>query len=129
MKKILSLMLTLSLIHTCSSLSAVYAKSLSESEARLAEKVKSGITRLGTGPEARVKLKLRDGRRLEGYVSQINEDSFVVMDSRTNTATTVLYPQVKQVKGNNLSSGVKFAIGVAVVVVLLLILFHGSHDF
>ena len=129
MKKLFSLLLILLLVHTPSYLSAVSAKSPSEKEARLTEKVKAGIARLGTGPEARIKLKLRDGRRVEGYISQINESAFVVMDTKTNTATTVSYPQVKQVKGNNLSSGVKFAIGAAVVVVLLLILFHGNHDF
>jgi VIT1/CCC1 family predicted Fe2+/Mn2+ transporter len=129
MKKLFSLLLILSLVHATSYLSVVSAKSSSEEEARLAEKVKSGIARLGTGTDARVKLKLRDGRKIEGYISQISDESFEVMNAKTNTATTVLYPQVKQVKGNNLSSGVKFAIGAAVVVVLLLILFHGNHDF
>jgi VIT1/CCC1 family predicted Fe2+/Mn2+ transporter len=128
MKKLFSLLLILLLVHATSYLSAASAKSPSKEEARLAEKVKSGIARLGIGTDARVKLKLRDGRRIEGYISQISEESFVVMNARTNAATTVLYPQVKQVKGNNLSSGVKFAIGAAVVVVLLLILFHGNHD-
>ena len=128
-KKLFSSLLILLLVHATSHLSVVSAKSPSEEGARLAEKVKVGITRLGAGPGARVRLKLRDGRRVEGYISQINEGSFVVIDTKANTATTVAYPQVKQVKGNNLSSGVKFAIGAAVVVVLLLILFHGSHDF
>src|SRR3982751_5643814 len=98
MKRFFSLLLILLLVHTMSYLSVVSAKSPSEEGARLAEKVKSGIARLGIGPEARVKLKLRDGSRLEGYISQISEESFVVMDTKTNTATTVLYPQVKQVK-------------------------------
>lgn len=129
MKKLFSLLLILLLVHTTSYLSVASAKSPSEEEARLADKVKSGIARLGVGTDARIKLKLRDGRKIEGYISQISDESFVVTNARTNASTTVLYPQVKQVKGNNLSSGVKFAIGAAVVVVILLLLFHGNHDF
>ncbi len=68
------------------------ATSNEEKAARDAAKVKASIASLGTGTDARVEVKLKDGSKLKGYVSQINENSFVVMDEKTAAATEVLYP-------------------------------------
>ena len=87
-----------------------------EKQARAIEKLKAALTKLGTGPDARIKVELRDNRKLRGYVSQIREGDFMVVDSKTGTSTTVTYAQVKQVKGNNLSTGAKVAIVAAVIV-------------
>ena len=66
---------------------------------------------------------------IKDYISEVGEDSFVVVDAKTGTATTVAYSQVKQVKGNNLSTGAKIAIGVAIIAgVLALILVFGRSD-
>jgi hypothetical protein len=120
-KKFLSLALITLVINLACGASA-FASTNSEKEARLIEKVKSSITKLGTGTDARVEVKLRDKTKLKGYISEIGEDYFVVTDAKTGTATTVAYPQVKQVKGNNLSTGAKIAIGVGVVIGVLLLI-------
>lgn len=91
------------------------ASSREEKEAKLTAEVKSGINKLGTGPAARVELKLRDKTKIKGYIQDIAEDNFVVVDDRTGATTTIAYPQVKQVKGHNLSTGAKFAIFVLVM--------------
>jgi hypothetical protein len=116
-KKLLSLALVTVLVHTVSAAPCL-AGTNAEKEARFAEKVKANIMKLGTGPDARVHVKLRDKTKLEGYISEAGTDSFVVMNSKTNVATTVLYPQVKSVKGNNLSTGVWIAIGVGIVILV-----------
>jgi hypothetical protein len=85
-----------------------------EKDARLAEKVKAGVTGLGTGRQAVVEVKLRDKTKLKGYISEATDDYFVVVDA-TGNPTQVAYPQVKSVKGNNLSTGAKIAIGVALI--------------
>jgi len=92
-----------------------YAGSKEEKETRLAEKVKEGISKIGTGAAAHVEVKLRDKTKLKGYVSEVNEDSFVIADEKTNATSTVAYSQVQQVKGNNLSTAAKIAIGVGVI--------------
>ena len=101
---------------------AVFAETTAEKEAKFAEKVKANIIKLGTGKDARVEVKLRDKTKLKGYVSQINENSFVVVEDKTGNASEVPYPNAKQVKGNNLSTGVKIVIVVAIIVVIGLIL-------
>jgi hypothetical protein len=115
-----------------------YANSQDEAQARAqardARKIKDGIMKLGNGEGARVQLTLRDGRKVEGYIREAGEDSFVVVETKTGAATTVTYSQVKAIKGNNLSSGAKIAFNVAAVVgialglslLLVVVLFHGE---
>jgi len=128
-QKMLKNVLCLVLVGFLLSLAGVrpaYAGSKEEKETRFAEKVKEGISKLGTGTDARIEVKLRDKTKLKGYVSEAGEDSFVIVDEKTSATSRVTYAQVKQVKGNNLNTAVEIAIGVAVillpiVVVLLLV--------
>lgn len=99
----------------------VWAKSKAEKEAQQTAKIKTAILKLGTGPDARVNLKLRDQTKIAGYIREAGAESFVVVDSAA-TATTVTYPNVTQVKGNNLSTGAKVAIVLGVVAAVLGIL-------
>lgn len=87
-------------------------------------KVKAAIAKLGVGESARAEVKLRDKTKLKGYIRDAAEDRFVIVDAKTGAATTVTYQQVKQVKGNNLSTGAKIAIwlGIAAGVLLFIAL-------
>ena len=87
------------------------------------EKVKAAIAKLGTGPSAQIEIELRDKSKLKGYIKEANEDHFVLVSSATGSTIEVAYPQVKHVKGNNLSTGVKVGIGVAVGIGILLLVF------
>ena len=93
-----------------------------EKEARFAEKVKSEIAKLGTGTDAKIKIKLKDGTKLKGYISEADNQRFVITDAKTGKQTPVSYPQVQTAKGNNVSSGVKILIGVVALVALVIIL-------
>ena len=122
LKKLLALSLVAFLLNMAG-MTSVYASSKEEKQARFAEKVKLNVLKLGTGESARVKVKLRDKTKLEGYITSADDEGFTVNDSKTGTATRVVYPQVKSVKGNNLSTGVKVAIGAgAAAVIIFLIL-------
>jgi len=108
----------------------ISANTTLEEQARFAEKVKTGILKLGVGPDARVAVKLRDNTKLSGYISEVNESSFVVTNTKTGVSTVVAYPDVKQVKGNNLSTGQKFAVAAVIVAALAIIyfaVFAGKH--
>lgn len=120
-KRILSLALAALMLNVVG-MKPVYADSKAEKEARFAEKVKKEINKLGTGEETRVEVKLRDTRKLKGYIGETGDEGFSVVDAKTGAATKVLYPQVQKVKGNNLSTGAKIAIGLGVVVAILTIL-------
>jgi len=92
-----------------------------EREAQREAKVKEAIRSLGVGELARVKLKLKDGKKLKGYISESGEESFVVTSPETGATTTVAYPQVGQVKGHNLSTGAKIAIGVGILAAVVIV--------
>jgi hypothetical protein len=119
-KKLLSLTL-IALLINLAGMTPAYAASKEEKQARFAGKVKESVLKFGTGQTARVKVKLRDKTRLEGYISTADEERFTVTDS-TGMATTVAYLQVKSVQGHNLSTGAKIAIGVGIAAAVLFII-------
>ncbi len=98
------------------------AESREEKQARFTEKVKANVLKLGTGESARVKVKLRDKGKFEGYISDAGAETFTVTDQKTGVATTIAYPDVKSVQGNNLSTGAKIAIGVGIAATIIFII-------
>lgn len=99
---------------------SVTAKTKEEKAAAFAAKVKREIAKLGTGPDARIEVKLRDKTKLKGYVSQVGEDSFVITDATTGTETNVPYPNVTKATGANMSTGEKITIIVLLGVIVAL---------
>jgi hypothetical protein len=130
MKRLLTMMVAC-LVVSVVSVRPVAASANAEKEIRFAGKVKLGIEKLGSGSDTRVEVKLRDKTRLKGYISEISENEFVITDLKTGASNKVAYADVKQVKGNNLSTGAKIAIGVSVaagLIVLITILIILNSD-
>ena len=121
LKKFLSFALIVLMLNVVG-VSSAYAGSKEGKEARFTERVKESVSKLGTGTQARVEVKLRDKTKLKGYVSHISENSFTMVDEKTGNASEVPYSSAKQVKGNNLSTGVKIVIGVGIVLAVIAIL-------
>ncbi len=119
-KKYLTLIVTILLINLSLSATA-FAETKEEKEAKFAEKVKINITKLGTGKEAKVQVKLQDGTKLKGFISKISENSFAVSNETTGLETEVPYPNANQVKGKNFSTGDKIWIAVGITAVVLIV--------
>lgn len=127
-KRLISLALAMLIAIPFTQLQVIAADSNSEKEARFVEKVKAGVAKLGVGPDARVKVKLKDKTTLAGYVSGVDDEGFNVTDLKTGHTTTVAYPNVAQVQGNNLSTRTKIIIAAAIVtgVIITLYLVRGA---
>ncbi len=128
LKKICSAVLSALLLQAAAA--PAFAGNAAGKEARRAEKLRAQLAKLGTGPDARLRVELRDRTRLEGYVSEAGPENFVVVN-KEGKATTVPYPQVGKAQGNNLSTGAKIAIGVGIgagVTLLILFLIATSDD-
>lgn len=123
LKKITTIAITLLLALTLTGQRQTLASSKAERQARATEKVKAGILKLGVGQQARVTVKMNDKTKVAGYVSEIQNDHFVVTDLNSSATTTIAYAGVAQVKGNNLSTGAKVAIWVGVAVAVAIILY------
>ena len=67
----------------------VVASTQATKEEEHVRKVKAKVMKLGTGTKARVEVKLKDGSKLKGYISEINEDHFVVTQLTRSLQTLV----------------------------------------
>ena len=128
LKKVCSVVLSALLLQAAAL--PAFAAAPAEKEARRAEKVRTQLVRLGTGPDARIKVVLRDRTKLEGFVSEAGADTFAVTD-RAGVTTTVGYGQVSKARGHNLSTGAKIGIGIGIgvgVTLLILWLYIVTHE-
>jgi hypothetical protein len=122
MKKFLSLTLSVLFLHVFSFAGLANEGSLERArKAQLASEVKAGIAHLGTGKSSVVRVVLYDKTKYHGYITEITDDGFVLADAKTGATAPIAYPEVKGIKGNNLSSGAKIGIGVSIVAAVVII--------
>jgi hypothetical protein len=103
------------------------AQTAGQGEAQAIEKTKTKINRLGVGEKARAQIKLRNGQKLNGYVSSAGASDFSFTERGSGKTTTVAYGDVIQVKKpGGLSKGTKIAIaaGIGGAIVISLIANH-----
>ena len=94
----------------------VFAR-LQKDDASTVEKIKTKITRLGVGEKARAQIKLRNGQKIKGYVSNASEDNFSLTDRKSGQTTTIAYADVVDVKKPGMTKRTKIIIGVTIGVV------------
>src|SRR5882762_6213260 len=111
-KKLLALALACLLTNIITSVPAS-AQSQAGRDAHDAERVKAKVTRLGTGKQARVEVRLSDKTKLKGYIGEIAQTHFTVIDPKHGTVTPVPYDQVQQIKNTNHSAVVALGLGAA----------------
>ena len=112
LKKIVSLALG-ALVLSGIGIRPAYGNPGQDREARRIEKVRENIQKLGTGPEARAEVRLKDNRRIKGYVKEATEKSFVIVDEKLGTLETIDYSEVKQLKGSNRLTAAKVGLAIA----------------
>jgi hypothetical protein len=123
-KKCLSLTLACLLLVTAN-FSLVSAQTRADETASSTAEVKKSVLKRGTGENKRVKVKMRNGTKLKGYISQAGEDSFELTDSKNKQSRSILYSDVASVKRNGISKtaiGVIAGLGAAAAVVLYVVL-------
>ena len=93
------------------------------------EKIRAEVAKLGTGKRARAEVIFKDDRKLKGYIGEISENSFTLVDPKRGTVTTISYDEVRQVKNRNHDGRHLAFAGAAVVgtVVLALVLATSSR--
>lgn len=95
-------------------LQSVNAQTSVDNNAAAVEKIKANVNKRGTGEKARVNVKMLNGTKMKGFISQAGDDSFTLTDSKTKQTSTLAYNDVAQVKKQGLSTGAKILIGVGV---------------
>ncbi len=123
MKKHLAIVL-IGLVVFVASGGQALAQSSGQDEAKVIEKIKAKITKLGVGEKARAQIKLRSGQKLKGYVNSAGANEFSFTERDSGKTATVAYADVLEVKkSGGLSKGTKIAIvagiGGAIIVTLI----------
>ena len=81
------------------------------------EEIKAKIAKLGIGEKARAQIKLRNGEKIKGYVSNAGEKDFALTDGKSGQTTTIAYADVVEVKKPGMSKRTKILLGVGIGVV------------
>jgi hypothetical protein len=114
-KRTFTVILSGVLLLTAFGFQSVGAQSAGDSQA--VEKIRTKAQKIGVGGNARVEVKLRDNTQLKGFISDLSQDSFTVVDSKTGSTRTVSYADTSAVKkaGSGLSTKSWIVLGAAVV--------------
>lgn len=91
----------------------VNASPQDDKQTRQIEKVKESVRKLGVGPDARVEVTLQNGRKFKGSIREATDDTFLVVEEKTNAVIAVSYADVSKLKGRNGLTAAKVGINVA----------------
>ena len=101
---------------------AVLAREKTGGKLSQTEKIKQKVLKRGTGTKARARVKLADGTKLKGYISEFAADDFTLVrtDEQVGTPFKINYRDVVEFKapGTGLSTPAKILIGVGIGVVV-----------
>ena len=92
-------------------------------DAQALEKVRLKVAKIGLGDKARATVRMKDGRKIKGFISQAGANDFTVRDRKTGEQSLILYSDVSRVednRGNNILRNVLIGAGAAGVVLLVL---------
>jgi hypothetical protein len=128
-KKSLSIVL-IGLLMFSANTSFIFAQTKTDdNKASNVEKVKAGVLKRGTSEKKNVRVKMLNGMKLKGYISQIGDDSFTLTDSKTKQPVVIAYRDTARVEGRGLSGGAKIGIIIGVgLVATLTILYLAVKD-
>jgi hypothetical protein len=106
---------------------STFAEQRAQQAEQAAVKIKATVAGIGVGEKSQVKVTLHDKRVVKGYVSELQDDAFVVRDKENGREQTVPYNAVAHIErgGNRI---VEIAVGAGIVVGLLLVLLYRVAD-
>lgn len=85
-------------------------------------KARQTVSKIGTGPKAKVEVKLRDSTKLKGYIGSSDNDSFSLVDEKRGASRDIVFTDVDRVKKRGgFGSGALIAIVAAGVGAAILI--------
>lgn len=110
----------------------IYAAQVNN-EAQALEKVRLKVAKIGLGDKARATVRMKDGRKIKGFIAQAGANDFTVRDRKTGEQSLILYSDVSRVednRGNNILRNVLIGAGSAgaVLLVLFIAFIHAARN-
>jgi hypothetical protein len=115
------------LLAIAASPSFIFGQTGTNNDDSAAAKIKANVQKRGVNEKKRVKVERLNGTSINGYITQIGDDSFEIRDAKLNRTFSIAYRDVERVKGGGLSGGARTAIivgalaGAAAIVLAILI--------
>jgi len=97
-------------------------------KASSAEKIKAAVLKRGTSEKKAVRVKMLNGSKMKGYISQIGDDSFTLTFSKTRQQTIIPYSDVARVEGRGLAGGARVGIIVAAAIGGTLLILYAAFE-
>ena len=131
MKRIVSFFLIgliLNSVFYVSAANGAVISSDSAKEAKMVMKLKTELTKIGVGQESKLEVKLNNGTKISGYLSEINDEDFVVVAQNDDTKR-IRYRDVRNARGRHRHH--RFALTTSILGLalgVLLIALSGNSD-
>ena len=92
-------------------------------------KVKAEVVNRLNKKEEHVKVRLRNGTEVKGYITQSSENGFTLSNEKTKTGTDIAYADVQDLEGRGMSKTKKILIatGVAAAIFAGMIAYAFTH--
>ena len=126
-KKYLSLALVALVANVFLAMPAM-ARAQSNNQNQDVEKIKIKVAKLGVGDKARATVRMKDGTKIKGYITEARDSDFVIRDRKTNEPHVINYNDVAKVESNrghslarNLAIGIGIGAGAVVLILAILI--------
>ena len=102
-------------------------------DAQAVEKVRLKVAKIGVGAKARVTVRMKNGTKMKGFISQAGADNFTVRDRNTGEPTNISYGDVLKVEDNRGHSTLRnvligVGIGAGAFLAVILIVFASLED-
>ena len=78
------------------------------------ERIKKSLTDSAARPRARVEARLKDKRRVTGYLGEMRDDEFILSETPSGSAVAIAYRDVATITNKNHSTFTK--VGIAALV-------------
>jgi hypothetical protein len=104
----------------------VSAQVQAPTQSTAAEKIKATVMRMGVG-RTRVQVKLRNQMKVKGFIGQIAEEGFSLVDPKSGTVTPVAYDQVLEVKNINPPAWLRPVIAAGAVVGIMIFVAYAAR--
>lgn len=130
MKKTITLMLIglmLNAVFYVSSANGAVVPDNSAKQAKMIAKLKVDLQKIGVGEESKIEVKLNDGTKISGYLSEINEEDFVVK-SQNDDPQKVRYDTVRKAKGRHRHRDFAYSTGLLGVLLGVLVIVLSSNS-
>lgn len=112
-KKYLSIVIATIIIFNANS-ALVFAQTNTANNPANIVKVKAEVLKRSTGGKKRVRVKMLNGAKLNGEISEAGEDSFTLIYSKTKQSAVIAYRDVERVEGRGLAGGAKIGMIVGI---------------